>query len=250
MSGRLIILPKKSYCPWKPENVERVLRDERLERERLEREEKELRQQESKQRLATLKGTTTGSSADAAPQTHVNLFEPEEQAMAQMALMVEKEKKQVGIVPLRFDKVKQEQDQPFYVRPLKARHDDQYKARMDPMKAFVRPAHKKNDGDADNPHHDDHGRKSSRKRSHHRKHSSRQDKANWEDSSRHDRKRKKRKSSNKGESNNSVEDLRRRRQEREQTESQREARLSQQVDSRNDRHRHYQDQFHPELSRR
>ena len=38
MSGRLTILPKKTYCPWKPENVERVLRDERLERERLERE--------------------------------------------------------------------------------------------------------------------------------------------------------------------------------------------------------------------
>ena len=34
MSGRLTILPKKTYCPWKPENVERVLRDERLERER------------------------------------------------------------------------------------------------------------------------------------------------------------------------------------------------------------------------
>ena len=37
MSGRLIILPKKSYNPWKPENVERVLRDERLERERKQR---------------------------------------------------------------------------------------------------------------------------------------------------------------------------------------------------------------------
>lgn len=34
MSGRLTLLPKKTYCPWKPENVERVLRDERLERER------------------------------------------------------------------------------------------------------------------------------------------------------------------------------------------------------------------------
>jgi len=41
MSGRLTILPKKTYCPWKPENVERVLRDERLERERLEREAKQ-----------------------------------------------------------------------------------------------------------------------------------------------------------------------------------------------------------------
>ena len=40
MSGRLTILPKKTYCPWKPENIERVLRDERLERERLENEAK------------------------------------------------------------------------------------------------------------------------------------------------------------------------------------------------------------------
>ena len=40
MSGRLIITTKKTYCPWNPQNVERVLRDERLERERLEREEK------------------------------------------------------------------------------------------------------------------------------------------------------------------------------------------------------------------
>ena len=38
MSGRLTILPKKTYCPWKPENIERVLRDERLERERIDKE--------------------------------------------------------------------------------------------------------------------------------------------------------------------------------------------------------------------
>ena len=34
MSGRLIITTKKTYCPWRPENVERILRDERLERAR------------------------------------------------------------------------------------------------------------------------------------------------------------------------------------------------------------------------
>ena len=28
MSGRLVILPKKSYCPWNPKNVARVERDE------------------------------------------------------------------------------------------------------------------------------------------------------------------------------------------------------------------------------
>jgi hypothetical protein len=39
MSGRLIILPKKSYCPWNKSNVERVLRDERQHAEAQEREE-------------------------------------------------------------------------------------------------------------------------------------------------------------------------------------------------------------------
>jgi len=35
MSGRLIITGKKSYCPWNAKNIERVLRDERLEAERV-----------------------------------------------------------------------------------------------------------------------------------------------------------------------------------------------------------------------
>ena len=33
MSGRLIILSKKSWHPWRQDNQERVLRDERLHRE-------------------------------------------------------------------------------------------------------------------------------------------------------------------------------------------------------------------------
>ena len=38
MSGRLIILPKKSYTPWNPQNIERVIKDEQIEREKNERE--------------------------------------------------------------------------------------------------------------------------------------------------------------------------------------------------------------------
>ena len=66
MSGRLVILPKKTYCPWKPENVERVLRDERLERERLEREAK----QNQSQSTSTLVRTGTNNNDDG----HINLF--------------------------------------------------------------------------------------------------------------------------------------------------------------------------------
>lgn len=55
MSGRLIILPKKSYTPWNPQNTERVQRDERLHKERLEKEEEERRIQDNKQRIQLMK---------------------------------------------------------------------------------------------------------------------------------------------------------------------------------------------------
>ncbi len=65
MSGRLIITTKKSYCPWSASNVERVLRDERLERERLERQQQSEENQSSKQRHHL---------EDVEPQGHINLF--------------------------------------------------------------------------------------------------------------------------------------------------------------------------------
>ena len=70
MSGRLVILPKKTYCPWKPENIERVLRDERLERERLEKERK--RSTDNDEDLRRPRGeerTTTRND-----EGHINLF--------------------------------------------------------------------------------------------------------------------------------------------------------------------------------
>ena len=112
MSGRLIILPKKSYCPWKPENVERVLRDERLERERQEQLKDSDRKKQSKDRVEFLKsnkrqrnardgpnddeaGRSSGGSAEStnhdAPEKsgtleHVNLFADEEKAMMEKAV--------------------------------------------------------------------------------------------------------------------------------------------------------------------
>ena len=61
MSGRLIITTKKSYCPWNAANVERVLRDERLERERLARQQREENQPHNRRDKRE-------------PQGHINLF--------------------------------------------------------------------------------------------------------------------------------------------------------------------------------
>ena len=75
MSGRLIILPKKSYCPWNPENVERVLRDEREHAEKIEQEAKKQKAAESRKRLNALKN----GGSDEASLEHVNLFQKEEE---------------------------------------------------------------------------------------------------------------------------------------------------------------------------
>lgn len=80
MSGRLTILPKKTYCPWKPENVERVLRDERLERERLEREAKANADANAKQRRRRLGGEET-----AVVDGHINLFPEAREAELKLA---------------------------------------------------------------------------------------------------------------------------------------------------------------------
>ena len=85
MSGRLTILPKKSYCPWKPENVERVLRDERLERERLEKEEQATRagnQQRRRQQQHRREGDEPTTSSD---NGHINLFPEAKEAELRLA---------------------------------------------------------------------------------------------------------------------------------------------------------------------
>lgn len=82
MSGRLTILPKKTYCPWKPENVERVLRDERLERERLEKEAEATRAREQ-QRRRRRRGEDDEPTATA--DGHINLFPEAKEAEIRLA---------------------------------------------------------------------------------------------------------------------------------------------------------------------
>lgn len=55
MSGRLIILPKKSYTPWNAANVERVLHDERIAKEKIEKEEDESRRRARLQQIQEMK---------------------------------------------------------------------------------------------------------------------------------------------------------------------------------------------------
>jgi len=76
MSGRLVITTKKSYCPWNTANVERVLRDERLERERLERQKSEVNQSLKRQQHEYEEGE---------PQGHINLFPEAREAEIRLA---------------------------------------------------------------------------------------------------------------------------------------------------------------------
>lgn len=63
MSGRLVILPKKTYTPWNPQNVERVMKDERLHKERVEREEEERRKRASMERIRMMKERMRNTSS-------------------------------------------------------------------------------------------------------------------------------------------------------------------------------------------
>ena len=63
MSGRLVILPKKTYTPWNPQNVERVMKDERLHKERVEREEEERRKRASMERIRMMKEQMRNTSS-------------------------------------------------------------------------------------------------------------------------------------------------------------------------------------------
>jgi hypothetical protein len=71
MSGRLIILPKKTWHVWRRDNIERVKRDERLAAEAEEALEQKQRDIEQELRLETLKkrqhlGSSSSSSSTGA----------------------------------------------------------------------------------------------------------------------------------------------------------------------------------------
>ena len=175
MSGRLIILPKKTYCPWNPQSLERVLRDERIEKERIETQEKQehlrekhaaieqmkvraVRREEgagsSSVAMAPVKSTQSTESENTRQQ-HVNLFEIEEEQFQRDTVertilgsdgtrnnLTRKSRTQVGVLPVFLtDKISEEskkQSRPFYIKKdcLNSRIDDKLKNNMDPMRDF------------------------------------------------------------------------------------------------------------------
>jgi len=62
MSGRLITSKHKGYHPWNQKNIERVERDERLDRERKAEEECERREEQQKDVFKKLKGDNTNDN--------------------------------------------------------------------------------------------------------------------------------------------------------------------------------------------
>jgi hypothetical protein len=161
MSGRLIILPKKSYCPWNSKNVERVLRDEREHAEATEQAAKEGEKASSLDRLQALKKrkleqSSSGENAvvQRNPQ-HINLFaheEEEHQRRVDTALLDPSRKLQMqqhGVVPLYLGQSVNEDA--FYLQKTggsserksdhKSKYSDQReeerKKKMDPMRAFA-----------------------------------------------------------------------------------------------------------------
>lgn len=85
MSGRLKILGKKSYCPWKADNVARARLAEQQERERQRQETdtearaiRELRWEKLGRQQSKADNLVPVTAASSGPQRHVNLFEKEE----------------------------------------------------------------------------------------------------------------------------------------------------------------------------
>jgi hypothetical protein len=232
MSGRLIILPKKSYCPWKPENVERVLRDERLDQERRDKEQEQMRQEESRARMRAFKKDPEQQNEQ---QRHINLFEQEEQTVNERAV---KGIKASGLQVATFGQVTR--TNPFYLQislPLSSKiysedagtsmKERKRKAAIDPMHTFVTESSCTNVG------------------------SRRCDSSDSEPSTgarrqrRHEKKKRKSKESS---TRSSMEELRQRRKDREEIEVRRAASLTRtEQDGRSNR---YQNQYNPDLSRR
>ena len=140
MSGRLVLLPKKSYTPWNPKNVERVEKDEQNAKEELEREEKAIQEIQSRQRLNSLKKNVTNSCSNSSTR-HVNLFEKEERVANEAAASSRKtqliEGEQAGVYLRQENK----NSKPFYLqqgtRPLRGDIEDRNNMSFhDPMKRF------------------------------------------------------------------------------------------------------------------
>ncbi|KAI2510441.1 hypothetical protein MHU86_4014 [Fragilaria crotonensis] len=250
--GRLVILPKKSYCPWKPENVERVLRDERLEKERL--------TQESTRsgRLEILRGAKKTLS-QSPPHEHVNLFQQEEDESYRTGILQGKAQQQTrGVLPVVLGQSELEargDNRPFYLRTaaeqkLLAPKDHQRKESLDPMKDFVQHRNETHidtklkrkshlDASTDLP-------RKKKRGSEERRSTARHNDDETEKQRRHGSKRSKQR--------DSLETLRQRRLEREAIESKRAAAASMTRDDagdwNDDRKRSYHNQYNPGRSRR
>ena len=166
MSGRLIISGKKSYTPWNAANVERVLRDERIEKERLEKQEQKSRDRQNGLRIEAMKIRKYGeakrndgenATASVIENQHINLFENEEKKMLKsMGLEGNREENHAkkktncaGIMPVVYlskrNKEECEADsEDFYKRKaiLRPDVDEILKGSIDPMRRFHK--HEKN----------------------------------------------------------------------------------------------------------
>ena len=274
MSGRLIILPKKSYTPWNTANVERVLRDERIAKEK----EEKLKDNKSTNPLLARR---EAEKNDTYSQQHFNLFEKEEKEAANKVVVTKQQSNSIGIMPVMLggkeatDKKKGKL--PFYLQVPEENQnltyeDEKLKLNMDPMKAFTtnpplqqkqQPDHKekeessqecqmmiiqkanKNDkhhsNDDDDLSSDDNVKKKKKKRKH-------------KDYKKRKRsKRSKHKSRKRKDVIDSMEELRERRAEREKNEQERQSHvvyqqsIKPQIGDLN--HRTYQDQYNPQFSR-
>jgi len=149
MSGRLIITGKKSFCPWAPKNVERVLRDERIQREKLERETIAQKAWEAEHRIQKLKRNHDPTAPLESTEVNTekklkrfNLFEQEEMNVSQLVNITQSQASKVGIMPefLGGDEIERRKSgQDFYVRKtdVTLEKDDRLKSLMDPMREFL-----------------------------------------------------------------------------------------------------------------
>jgi hypothetical protein len=144
MSSRLVLLPKKSYCPWNPKNVERVEHDEAAHREKQQAEAQRQLDRESEQRWSALKHTDASTESQ-----HVNLFEWEEkkhaEALSVQARMMQDDNKHNG-EPMggaaSFGKLfKDEKSRPFYLKENPYQRDDDLDARELKRKSLHDPLH-------------------------------------------------------------------------------------------------------------
>ena len=164
----MIITGKKSYTPWNASNVERLLRDERLEKERSEKEKQKSRELQNEMRIEAMKkrkyGETSANAGDVGKEgppkhnnvgkNHFNLFEEEEKKMLSSIGLdnertrdrngdksAEQKTAWKGIMPVYLSKQNKEceaNDEHFYKRKpiLRPELDLKVKDVMDPMRKY------------------------------------------------------------------------------------------------------------------